>query len=79
MRLLETYNPKLNDLATSTLDKLFTELSEARAPRISDLLARSKAQGETRVVYGAEACIARNNVYREACRTGRIAAARMGA
>ena len=65
IQLLDKYNPDAAAPTTSTLDKVFSELAEARGPRISNMLKLAKAQGEARTAKGVEACIARNKAVRE--------------
>lgn len=63
--LLEQHCPGARGLDTAALDIVFRELAAARVPRTSELVRRSREHGESRVVHGAEACIARNNSYRK--------------
>ena len=65
MQLLEKYNPNGEPPSTVTLETIFAELEATRIPRSSQLVQEARAQGESRVVQGAEACKARNTVVRE--------------
>ncbi|EKM52862.1 uncharacterized protein PHACADRAFT_100160 [Phanerochaete carnosa HHB-10118-sp] len=65
--LLEKYSPSTESPSTDTLAAAFTELERVRLPRTADLVKRARIQGETRVVSGVEACIKRNNYYRDVC------------
>ena len=63
--LLDKYNPGAVHLSTSTLETVFTSFELERIPRTAESVKRARAQGELRVVSGVEACIKRNNYYRE--------------
>lgn len=64
--------------STATLNHVFTELEAVRIPRTAELAKGARKQGETRVVAGREACIARNNYYREMCKDEAKLKARFG-
>lgn len=63
--LLEKYNPSAESPSTEILEAVYTELETVRVPRANEIVQLARKQGETRVVEGVEACIARNNYYRE--------------
>lgn len=65
--LLEKHNPSAEPPSLATLSAAFTELVGIRLPRTAALVKQARAQGELRVTSGVEACIRRNNVYREMC------------
>lgn len=44
---------------------MFSELEKVRIPRSAKLVKQARAQGESRVVHGVEACMKRNATYRE--------------
>lgn len=48
-----------------TLETIFSEFETVRIPRSSLLVQGARAQGESRVVQGVEACKARNDAIRE--------------
>ncbi|GJE95025.1 FAD/NAD(P)-binding domain-containing protein [Phanerochaete sordida] len=50
---------------TPTLEAAFAALEGARIPRTAALVKKAREQGETRVVHGVPACLARNQWYRE--------------
>ena len=50
--------------STETLTKVFEAYTDKRLARTSALVSGARAQGEIRLVYGSEACIARNNKVR---------------
>lgn len=57
-RLLGAHPGAAEDNAT--LQKVFTEYERARIPRSTMLIEMARKQGESRVVEGVEACLARN-------------------
>ena len=63
--LLEKHNPSGQPPSTQTLETIFSELEAVRIPRSSAMVQGARAQGESRVVQGAEACKARNDAYRK--------------
>lgn len=68
MELFEKHNPSASTLDTATLDMIFTELEAVRIPRSSEMVEAARVQGELRVAQGTEACIARNNRFRDMCK-----------
>ena len=64
IELLEKHNPTTQPPSTKTLGTIFSELEAVRIPRSSAMVQGARAQGETRVVQGVEACKARNDTYR---------------
>ena len=68
MELIEKFNPSGKEPSTATLETVFVELEKVRIPRSSEMVKGARAQGESRVVHGTEACIKRNNWYREFCK-----------
>ncbi|KAH9917931.1 FAD/NAD(P)-binding domain-containing protein [Epithele typhae] len=61
VRLLQKHHPDPTaPPSTATLDDVFSALEALRIPRTSALVARARAQGESRVVSGVEACRARD-------------------
>ena len=77
--LLETHNPSGADPSSATLAVMFGELERERIPRTAELVKRARAQGEIRVVSGTEACIKRNNFYRELLKDEEAIRRRLGA
>ena len=67
-RLLKKYNPGAQALSAALLDTVFTELEQLRIPRTSALVTKARAAGNTRVVSGANECLARDEVVRETWR-----------
>lgn len=65
VELLKQHNPFGESPSTTTLDVIFTELEKVRIPRVREMIRLARAQGETRVTEGVEACLARNDLYRE--------------
>ncbi|GJE95030.1 FAD-dependent monooxygenase [Phanerochaete sordida] len=76
--LLAAHNPGGAPPATATLEEVFAELERVRLPRTAELVRQARAQGDTRVVSGVEACIARNNYYRDVCNDPAKLRARFG-
>ncbi|THH01139.1 hypothetical protein EW026_g1507 [Hermanssonia centrifuga] len=66
--LLAQYNPIPHSPPTHVLENIFSELEKARIPRSSELVKKARLQGESRVTEGVEACIKRNNTYRDICK-----------
>jgi salicylate hydroxylase len=66
--LLKQYNPEAGSPSTATLDAIFTEIEKVRIPRTSDFVKSARAHGDSRVLSGVEACLARNNDMRELCK-----------
>ncbi|KIP01899.1 hypothetical protein PHLGIDRAFT_96569 [Phlebiopsis gigantea 11061_1 CR5-6] len=79
VELLEKYNPTAEAPLTATLQEAFVELEKERIPRTAELVKRARAQGETRVVHGTEACVKRNNWYREILSNEQLLRQRFGA
>ena len=77
IELLEKYNPSAAPPSTSTLETVFSELEAIRIPRSSALVKAARAQGESRVVNGAEECKARNDVVRDLFRDPNVILASM--
>jgi salicylate hydroxylase len=77
--LLEKHNPSTGAPSSETLENVFTELEEVRIPRSAGAVKRARAQGETRVVSGTEACLARNKWYRELLSNEALLKQRFGA
>ncbi|KAI0656544.1 FAD/NAD(P)-binding domain-containing protein [Cubamyces menziesii] len=67
-RLLKKYNPGAQAPSAALLDTVFTELEQLRIPRTSALVTKARAAGNTRVVSGANMCLARDEVVRETWR-----------
>ena len=65
IELLQHYNPTAAAPSTEVLASVFTELEKIRIPRSAQLVKQARLQGESRVVQGAEACLKRNEAYRE--------------
>ncbi|GJE95020.1 FAD/NAD(P)-binding domain-containing protein [Phanerochaete sordida] len=65
--LLEKHNPSAEAPSSETLTTVFSELVQVRLPRTAELVRQARKQGEMRVVSGVDACIKRNNFYREMC------------
>lgn len=59
--------------------QVFKELEAERIPQTSESVKGARKQGETRVVSGTEACIKRNNMYRELLGNKEMLKARFGA
>ncbi|GJE95018.1 FAD/NAD(P)-binding domain-containing protein [Phanerochaete sordida] len=62
--LLATHNPGAAAPSTQTLGTVFEALEAVRIPRSSAMVQGARAQGESRVVSGVDACRARNDVFR---------------
>ena len=77
--LLEKHNPSAEPPSTDTLSQVFEELEQERIPYTAEMVKRARAQGETRVVSGVEACIARNDWYRATMKDEALLKARFGA
>ena len=65
--LLAKHNPSVKPPSLALLDKIFTEFENIRIPHTADLVKRARAQGDTHVVIGLDALLARNNTYRDWC------------
>lgn len=63
--LLAEHCSALGTPATRALEVAFTQLETVRIPRTAELVKKARAQGETRVVHGTQACMDRNNWYRK--------------
>lgn len=63
--LLEKHNLSSSPPSTALLESLFSEFEAVRIPRSSAMVKGARAQGETRVAEGVEACLKRNAQYRE--------------
>ncbi|KAI0688032.1 hypothetical protein BC835DRAFT_1408199 [Cytidiella melzeri] len=63
--LLEKHNPSSAPPSTETLETVFTEMEAERIPRSSALVKGARRQGEARVVSGVDACLKRNQQFRE--------------
>ena len=59
-------------------DAVAGELERARLPQTAAIVKRARAHGEVRTVSGVEACIKRNNTYREMCSDPEKLRARFG-
>lgn len=68
VQLLGKHNPSAESPTTATLETVFEELEKVRIPRTSDLVKRARAQGNSTVTTGVEACVARNNSVRALCK-----------
>jgi len=68
--ILDQYNADRKPLETAILDKVFAEYETLRIARTSVLVRGARAQGELRVVIGAEACKSRNDAYRKSMENG---------
>ena len=77
--MLEKYNPTGDAPLTAILEEAFADLEKERIPRTAELVKRARAQGETRVVHGTEACLKRNNWYREILSNEQLLRQRFGA
>ena len=77
--LLDKHNPSAGAPSTHTLHTVFTELEAVRIPRSAELVALARAQGEIRVLQGVDACMRRNERYREKFRNKQLLRARLGA
>jgi len=66
VRLLVQHNPSAGVPSTSLLSKIFTEFENLRIQRTSELVKKARAQGESRVVDGVDACKERNDRLRAA-------------
>lgn len=78
VELLLKHNPSGENPSTSILEAIYNELEAARIPRSSEMVKGARAQGESRVVHGVEACIKRNNDYRELYSLDKNVRARFG-
>ena len=79
VRLLLKYSQSAENPSTATLESVFSELESVRLPRSSAMVKGARAQGEKRVVSGVEACIERNNYFRELWSDDKNVRARLGA
>ncbi|KIP01415.1 hypothetical protein PHLGIDRAFT_131270 [Phlebiopsis gigantea 11061_1 CR5-6] len=77
--LLDKHNPSAGAPSTHALHTVFTELEAVRIPRSAELVALARAQGEIRVLQGVDACMRRNERYREKFRNKQLLRARLGA
>lgn len=77
--LLAQHNPSAAPPPAAVLEQVFAEFEQARIPKSAEMVKRARAQGETRVVHGTEACIARNKWYRELCSNEDMLKARFSA
>lgn len=62
-RLFSTHMPTpstVTDITTELLKSIFTDFETLRIARTSALVKGARAMGETRVVEGREACLARD-------------------
>lgn len=64
--------------STEVLEVVFQELEGIRIPPSSEMAEKARKQGESRVVESVEACITRNNEYREMFRSGEYYKRRFG-
>lgn len=67
IQLLQKHNPAADSPSTYVLEVVCTELERVRVPRTSEMIELARKQGETRVAEGVDACISRNNYYRQMC------------
>lgn len=63
--MLEKHNPSAESPTTTLLETIFSELDTERISKTTALVKGARAMGDTRVVEGVQACIQRNNAYRE--------------
>ncbi|KAH9894826.1 FAD/NAD(P)-binding domain-containing protein [Cubamyces lactineus] len=65
VRLLKKHNPSALAPSAALLEAVFTELEQLRIVRTSRLVAKARVVGNTRVVSGKGACLARDEAVRE--------------
>ncbi|GJE94995.1 FAD-dependent monooxygenase [Phanerochaete sordida] len=76
--LLQTHNPRADAPSADTLAAVFGALEAVRLPHTAETVRRARAHGEVRTAAGAEACRARNAMYREMCADPEKLRARFG-
>ena len=65
--------------STETLERVFGELEAVRIPFTAQMVKKARAQGETRVVSGTQACLERNKNYRAMLADEKLIKQRFGA